>query len=81
MWRCCATAAPRPIACAGPGALLLARDQAALAPRVDQAEHSGLPELRGFAAGLRRDRAAVDAALCLPWGNGQTEGQIPGAAS
>ena len=58
------------------GALVRARDQAALASWVDQSEHSGVPELRGFATGLRRDWAAVEAALCLPWSNGQTEGQI-----
>ena len=32
--------------------------------------------LRGFADHLQRDRPAVDAALTLPWSNGQTEGQI-----
>jgi transposase len=32
--------------------------------------------LRGFAIGLRRDWAAVSAALELPWSNGQTEGQV-----
>jgi len=52
------------------------QDQAALAPWVEQAEQSGVAELRGFATGLRRDWAAVEAALRLPWSNGQTEGQI-----
>jgi len=33
-------------------------------------------ELSSFATGLRRDEAAVRAALELPWSNGQTEGQI-----
>ena len=28
----------------------------------------------GFALGIRRDRAAVDAGLTLEWSNGQTEG-------
>jgi transposase len=37
------------------------RDQAALAPWVEAAERSDLPELRSFAAGLRRDWAAVTA--------------------
>ncbi len=32
--------------------------------------------LGAFARGLRRDQAAVAAALRLPWPNGQTEGQI-----
>ena len=35
-----------------------------------------IPELQGFAAGLRRDKAAVAAALSLEWSNGQVEGQI-----
>ena len=33
-------------------------------------------ELRGFAAGLRQDEAAVRAALSLEWGNGPVEGQV-----
>lgn len=32
--------------------------------------------LGAFARGLRRDQAAVAAALREPWSNGQTEGQI-----
>jgi transposase len=52
------------------------RDQTALAPWVEQVERSDLPELRSFAAGLRRDWAAVTAGLDLPWSNGQTEGQV-----
>ena len=32
--------------------------------------------LASFAAGLRRDEAAVRAALSEPWSNGQTEGQV-----
>jgi transposase len=35
-----------------------------------------LPEFTTFAAGLRRDEAAVRAALSLPYSNGQVEGQI-----
>jgi transposase len=52
------------------------RDQTALAPWAEAAELSDLPELRGFAAGLRRDWAAVTAGLELPWSSGQTEGQV-----
>jgi transposase len=37
---------------------------------------SGIAELRGFAAGLLDDRAAVEAGLSLEWSNGQTEGQV-----
>ncbi|HKO17755.1 MAG TPA: ISL3 family transposase [Acidobacteriaceae bacterium] len=33
-------------------------------------------ELKSFANGLDQDKAAVKAALSLPWSNGQTEGQI-----
>jgi transposase len=41
-----------------------------------QAESSRLPDLLHFAQGVRRDYAAVQAALSLPWSNGQTEGQV-----
>jgi transposase len=37
---------------------------------------SGLVELIGFVGGILVDKAAVIAALSLPWSNGQTEGQI-----
>jgi transposase len=57
-------------------AMVRDRDPAALAPWVEAAERSDLPELRSFAAGLRRDWAAVTAGLELPWSNGQTEGQV-----
>jgi transposase len=40
------------------------------------AEQSGMPELRGFAAGIRRDLGPVAAALRWEWSNGQTEGQV-----
>jgi transposase len=32
--------------------------------------------LASFASGIRRDHAAVRAAIAQPWSNGQTEGQI-----
>jgi transposase len=60
----------------GFGTLVRARNQTALAPWVEQAEQSGVAELRSFATGLRRDWAAVEASLRLAWSNGQTEGQI-----
>jgi transposase len=41
-----------------------------------EATVSSVPELRTFASGLRRDEAAVRAALTLPWSNGQVEGQV-----
>jgi hypothetical protein len=31
--------------------------------------------LRGFASGIKRDYAALKAALSLPWSQGQVEGQ------
>ncbi len=37
---------------------------------------SGLPELKRFCEGLERDKAAVLAAIQLPWSNGQVEGQV-----
>jgi transposase len=57
-------------------AIVRQRDHHALEPWVGQAERSELPELRGFAVGLRRDWGAVSAGLELPWSNGQTEGQV-----
>jgi len=58
------------------GTLVRTRDVPGLIAWLERADASGLPEVRSFAAGLRRDRAAVDAALSLEWSNGQTEGQI-----
>ena len=37
---------------------------------------SGITDLQRFAHGLEEDREAVEAALALPWSNGQAEGQI-----
>ena len=47
-------------------------------PWLVAAEASGLPELVGFAKGIMRDRAAVEAALQYPWPNGITEGHVNG---
>jgi transposase len=47
-----------------------------LAEWLAQAEQSGSEEMRGFAAGLRQDEAAVRAALTEPWSNGPVEGQV-----
>ena len=41
-----------------------------------RARQSSSVELRGFASGIKRDYAAVKAALSLPWSQGQVEGQI-----
>jgi transposase len=43
---------------------------------LQEATTSGIPELAGFAEGVRRDLSAVQAALTLSWSQGQTEGQI-----
>ena len=40
------------------------------------AKESEVSELRGFAAGLERDRDAVTAALSMPWSNGPVEGHV-----
>ena len=41
-----------------------------------QAEASPVSELRGFAAGLRRDWAAVTAGLTVPYSSGAVEGHV-----
>ena len=43
---------------------------------VAQAKASDVPELVGFAEGIRRDEAAVRAACTSPWSQGQVEGQV-----
>jgi transposase len=58
------------------GALVRTRDAPGLVAWLARAYASRVPEVRSFAVGIRRDRAAVDAALSSPWSNGQTEGQI-----
>jgi transposase len=57
-------------------ALVRTQDHGALDPWLCAAEHSGIPEVCGFAAGLRADASAVEAALLLPWSQGQTEGHV-----
>jgi transposase len=58
------------------GTLVRTRKAPGLIAWLERADASSLPEVRSFAAGLRRDRAAIDAALSSPWSNGQTAGQI-----
>lgn len=43
---------------------------------LEQADRSDITEMRSFAYGVRRDYAAVKAAVILPWSQGQTEGQV-----
>jgi len=47
-----------------------------LAEWLAKAEQSASEEMRGFAAGLRQDEAAVQAALTESWSNGPVEGQV-----
>jgi transposase len=56
--------------------LVRKRQGAKLTRWLEQAEHSGVPELRGFVRSLRLDGAAIRAMLRLPWSNGPTEGHI-----
>ena len=58
------------------GAMMRTRDGSHLLAWLDRVYASDLPELRAFAAGIQRDRSAVEAALTSTWSNGQTEGQI-----
>jgi transposase len=45
-----------------------------LEPWLRRAETSGLPAFERFAASLRRDPAAVTAAIALPWSQGPVKG-------
>jgi transposase len=47
-----------------------------LEPWLEQCERSGISELVGFAQGLRRDYAAVKAALRYEWSQGPVEGHV-----
>jgi transposase len=60
---------------------MLTRRQGSKLPRwADQAEASGVPELRSFAAGLRKDWPAVTAGLTLSWSSGTSNATCgPGA--
>ena len=50
--------------------------EASLDPWLEQCEQSGISELVGFARGLRRDYAAVRAAIRYAWSQGPVEGHI-----
>lgn len=56
--------------------LVAQRASTRLDPWLEQCEQSGIAEFVRFAHGVRRDYAAVHAALCYPWSQGQTEGQV-----
>jgi transposase len=52
------------------------RDPHALAMWLEEAEHSGVPELRAFVVTLRQDLSAVQAAVVSPFSQGPVEGHI-----
>lgn len=54
--------------------MIRSQDAAGLESWLEQAENQGIPEFRRFAAGIKRDRAAVFAALTSEWSQGQVEG-------
>src|SRR5258708_22982019 len=58
------------------GVMIRERQPQALQPWMRAALDSTLDPLRKFVFGLHRDLKAVQAALSLPWSNGQTEGQV-----
>ncbi len=43
---------------------------------LQDASRSGVPEVQQFAAGIQRDKAAVQAGLSLPYSMGPVEGHI-----
>ena len=49
------------------GTLVRTRDAPGLIARLEQADASSQPDVRSFAAGIRRDRGAIDAALISHW--------------
>jgi transposase len=56
--------------------MLTERREAELDTWLTQAEHSGLPEFKKMAKGIRQDYAAVKAAFSSEWSNGQVEAQV-----
>jgi len=56
--------------------LLRARGESELDEWFKTVAGSGVAEFKSFAKGLRRDEAAVRAAMKSEWSNGQTEGQV-----
>jgi transposase len=56
--------------------LVRRREGASLEEWTAKVEQSGLPDLKSFCRGLRRDWDAVLAGLTLEWSNGPVEGQV-----
>jgi len=57
-------------------ALMRDRDFHGLSDWMQKATATGIPAMKFFVKGLRRDQAAVNAAFFLPCSNGQVEGQV-----
>lgn len=51
-------------------------DERTLDSWIEKASKCGLPDFENFVKALRRDEAAVRAAVSSEWSNGQTEGQV-----
>jgi transposase len=56
--------------------MIRGRNASALDPWLEETLKGGVPELRTFAAGIKRDQVAILAALTHNWSQGQVEGQI-----
>ena len=56
--------------------MVCGRDRTALDPWLEVAAASPVPAIRAFAASIKRDYAAVAAALEYAWSSGQVEGQV-----
>jgi transposase len=56
--------------------MIRTRSASALEPWLKEAYESGVPELRTFATGIKRDQAAILAALTYECSQGQVEGQV-----
>jgi transposase len=52
------------------------RNASTLQPWLKEAARSGVSELQTFATGIKRDQAAILAALTYEWSQGQVEGQV-----
>ncbi|HEU5375769.1 MAG TPA: transposase [Ktedonobacteraceae bacterium] len=56
--------------------MIRSRNASAFQPWLEEAARSDIPELRTFAAGIKRDQAAILAALTYERSQGQVEGQV-----
>lgn len=56
--------------------LVRERQHEQLRPWLEAAATSGIAEMQSFVTGIEQDFAAVEAALRLPWSQGQTEGKV-----